>query len=88
MQVEVLNRKYKTDDMTNVTPEILSKLERKLHLKQRHPINLIHQRIKHFLYSYYVSPRGNPLFSFHDALHPVSLNILASVGLAPFINYM
>lgn len=71
LQVQIGERTYEADEMTNVTPKILSHLGRNLHLQQYHPLNHISQRISKFMYSRYLSPRGNPLFSIHDRLQPV-----------------
>jgi len=61
---------YPSDSMTNVTPKILSLLERKIHLQDRHPLSLIKKRIVNYMYERYRGPRG-PLFSLHDRLCPV-----------------
>ena len=61
---------FQSDDWTNVTPKILSMLERKLHLKQNHPLGLIKARIVDFMYNKYRNHRGNPLFSVFDNLNP------------------
>jgi len=61
---------YPTDSKTNVSPKIISLMNRKLHLKDRHPLNFIQKRIADFMYSRYRGPRG-PLFSLHDGLSPV-----------------
>ncbi|XP_027210518.1 probable phenylalanine--tRNA ligase, mitochondrial [Penaeus vannamei] len=70
-KVQIGERTYEADEMTNVTPKILSHLGRNLHLQKYHPLNHISQRISKFMYSRYLSPRGNPLFSIHDRLQPV-----------------
>ena len=57
---------YQTDEWTNVTPRILSLMERRLHLQPNHPIGLIKQRIIDFMYGKYNNVRGNPLFSVHQ----------------------
>ncbi|KAK7080126.1 Phenylalanyl-tRNA synthetase [Halocaridina rubra] len=64
-------KEYKTDYMTNITPRILSYVGRNLHLQKYHPLNHIQQVIINYMYSRYISPRGNPLFSVHNQLHPV-----------------
>ena len=67
----VLGENYYTDDWTNVTPRVLSKLGQNLHNKKHHPINLIRQRIQSFFYANFVNRRGNPLFAVFDNLNPV-----------------
>ena len=61
---------FPIDSWTNVTPRILSHLERKIHLKPDHPLGLIKSRIVDFMYQKYRNHRGNPLFSVHDNLSP------------------
>jgi phenylalanyl-tRNA synthetase alpha chain len=47
--IQVNDATYNRDDWTNVTPTVLSKLERKLHLQPRNPIGIIRQLIEdHF----------------------------------------
>ena len=68
--VTVNGTSYPSDDWTNVTPKIMSQLERRLHLRPEHPLGLIKARIVDFMYSKYKNHRGNPLFSVHDNLNP------------------
>ncbi|XP_068199989.1 phenylalanine--tRNA ligase, mitochondrial [Antennarius striatus] len=69
--VEVLGHAYPRDDITNVTPKILSKVGRNLHNQSHHPLWLVKERIKAHFYSAYPSRGGTPLFSVHDNLSPV-----------------
>ncbi|KAI8086470.1 phenylalanyl-tRNA synthetase [Halteromyces radiatus] len=47
--IQVNGISYQRDDWTNVTPTVLSKMERKLHLQPRNPIGIIRQLIEgHF----------------------------------------
>ncbi len=68
--VTVEGKIFPSDSWTNVTPRILSHLERKIHLKPDHPLGLIKARIVEFMYQKYRNHRGNPLFSVHDNLSP------------------
>lgn len=70
-QVTICGQNYSCDHMTNVTPKILSAVERRLHCSPRHPLNHLKQRLVDFLYQRYRNKRGNPLFSVHDQLFPV-----------------
>ena len=70
--LNVVDKKYKIDDKyydkddwTNVTPKILSLMNRQLHNEKYHPLQLIKQRITDYIYQRYPGPRG-PLFSVHD----------------------
>lgn len=65
------NTKYIQDDFTNVTPKILSHLERRLHLQPHHPLNLVREKIVNYFYKTFVNTRGNPLFSVYENLSPI-----------------
>ena len=71
--VTVEGKTFQSDSWTNVTPKILSHLERKLHQSPNHPLGLIKSRIVDFIYSKYRNHRGNPLFSVYDNLSPGNL---------------
>ena len=66
--IVVQGNTYQTDEWTNVTPRILTLMERRLHLQPNHPIGLIKQRIIDFMYGKYNNVRGNPLFSVHQVI--------------------
>lgn len=68
--IELLNQKYVTDDWTNLTPKIISRLGQNLHTKEHHPLSHVRQRIVNFFYKKYLRA-GNPLFSVHDNLNPI-----------------
>lgn len=61
---------YPTDDYSNVTPKIISYLNRNLHLKKDNPLSLVRQRIVNYFYSSFTH-RGNPTFSVYDNLSPI-----------------
>ncbi|XP_013389037.1 phenylalanine--tRNA ligase, mitochondrial-like [Lingula anatina] len=69
--VTVGSQTYARDEMTNVTPHILSKVGSNLHNRKYHPLNLLKQRIRDHFYKNYVKPRGNPIFTVVDDLPPV-----------------
>jgi len=69
--ITVKNVRYPKDNMTNVTPKILSHLDRNLHLEKQHPLNLIKQRIVNYMYGRYKQNRGMPTFSVHEQISPV-----------------
>ena len=63
---QIINDKvYTVDSWTNVTPRILSLMNRNLHNQKNHPLELIKKKIVNYMYSKYPGPRG-PLFSVHD----------------------
>lgn len=67
----LLGQKYATDDWTNITPNIIAKLERNLHIKQYHPLSLLRQRIVNYFYEQFRSSRGTPSFSIYDNICPI-----------------
>ncbi|CAG9570763.1 unnamed protein product [Danaus chrysippus] len=68
--LRVGEKDYPTDDYTNVTPKIISYLNRNLHLKKDNPLSLVRQRIVNYFYKSFTN-RGNPSFSVYDNLPPV-----------------
>ena len=69
--VEVLGKSFARDDMTTVTPKILSRVGVNLHNQAHHPLCIIKERVRDFFYGYFLNRRGNPLFSIYDHLSPV-----------------
>ncbi|XP_064075021.1 probable phenylalanine--tRNA ligase, mitochondrial [Vanessa tameamea] len=63
-------KEYRTDEYTNITPKILSYLNRNLHLKKDNPLSLVRQRIVNYFYSSFTHG-GNPIFSVYDNVSPV-----------------
>ncbi|XP_072948039.1 probable phenylalanine--tRNA ligase, mitochondrial [Epargyreus clarus] len=68
--IQIAGKEYLTDNYTNVTPKILSYLNRNLHLRKDNPLSLVRQRIVNYFYSSFTH-RGNPSFSVYDNLSPV-----------------
>lgn len=68
--IQINNKEYRTDDYTNVTPKILSYLNKNLHLRIGHPLSIVRQRIVNYFYSSFIHG-GNPAFSVYDSLSPV-----------------
>ena len=64
------DKEYNKDAWTNVTPKILSLMNRQLHNEKHHPLQLIKERITNYMYERYPGPRG-PLFSLHDQVRIV-----------------
>lgn len=65
------NEPFKTDSFTNVTPKIISFLNKNLYNKESHPLCLLKQRIIQFFYKKFLNRKGNPVFSVHDSLNPI-----------------
>lgn len=70
-EIELIGRKYKTDDWTNLTSKIISKLNKNLHTTEYHPLSHVRQKIVNFFYKNYRNKCGNPVFSVCDNLSPV-----------------
>jgi len=70
-KLELFDKTYDVDHMTNVTPSIMKKLGSNLHNRKKHPIYLIRQRIQEYFYRSYVGRTGNPLYAVFDNLSPV-----------------
>jgi phenylalanyl-tRNA synthetase alpha chain len=70
-EISINGQTFKTDDWTNVSPHIISLMDRKLHMSQNHPLGLIKCRIIDYMYGKYTNSRGNPLFSIHEGLSPI-----------------
>ena len=68
---EIMGETYLTDEWTNLTPRVLTKLGYNLHNRKYHPLNLIRQRIVNFFYSNFSNRYGNPLFAVFDNINPV-----------------
>lgn len=68
----VLNGKtYIKDDYTNVTPRIISFLDKKLLHRKFHPLNLIKQNIINYFNKNFIGKKGITIFSIYEDLHPV-----------------
>ena len=58
------------DSWTNVTPKIISLMDRQLHNKQYHPLQMIKQRIIDYIRSQ-SDVNGEQAWSIHDRMNPV-----------------
>ncbi|XP_051173121.1 probable phenylalanine--tRNA ligase, mitochondrial [Leptopilina boulardi] len=70
-EIEINNQKYMTDNWTNITPRIISKIGQNLHRQEKHPLGHIKRRIKNYFYKTYLNNAGNPLFSIYDNINPI-----------------
>ena len=70
-EIELLGHKYNSDEWTNISPKIITKLGSNLHIKQNHPLSIVRQRIVNHFYRTYSNRIGNPIFSVFDNLSPV-----------------
>ena len=69
--VQLFDKVYSRDGMTNVTTNILSKIGRKLHLCKNHPISILREKIQEHVYADYRTRWGGPMFTMVDYLSPV-----------------
>ncbi len=70
-KLNILDKLYDQDGMTNVTPTILSHVGRNLHQVPQHPLCIIKERITHHFHSRFVNRVGNPLYAHFDDVSPV-----------------
>ncbi|KAL6268628.1 hypothetical protein P5V15_001762 [Pogonomyrmex californicus] len=70
-ELVLLGQKYGTDDWTNVTPNIIAKLGRNLHVQQYHPLSHLRQRIVNYFYGQFRNKSGTPSFSIYDNISPI-----------------
>ena len=69
--IQLFNNTYSRDAMTNITPSILSKVGRNLHLCKNHPLSILRERIQEHVYADYRTRWGGPMFTMVDNLSPV-----------------
>lgn len=69
--IELNNNKYESDDYTNISSRIVKYLERNIHLKKDHPLELVKNRVTEFFYKEYCNNKGTPSFSVYDRLNPI-----------------
>jgi len=65
------NKEFSVDEWTNVSPNIITKLNRNLIHQKYHPLAHLTNQIKHFFYTKFTNRAGNPLFSIYDSINPV-----------------
>ncbi|KAI6661137.1 Phenylalanine--tRNA ligase, mitochondrial isoform X2 [Oopsacas minuta] len=69
--ISLLDREYPVDNLTTITPTILSKVDRHLHNQYQHPIEIIKRRIVSYFSHKWVDSNGDPLFKSFDNFSPV-----------------
>ena len=69
--VHVHDEVYPRDGMTNITPNILSKVGRNLHHCKNHPLSILRGKIQEHVYADYRTRWGGPMFTMVDHLSPV-----------------
>ena len=69
--ITVLGKSYQADEMTNITPNIISKLDTKLHSLANHPLRILKDKIHTYLYAGYRTRWGSPVFTMLDDISPI-----------------
>lgn len=70
-EIIILGKSYKVDDMTNIGPSILSKLDKNLHNLADHPLKIIKDKIHNYMYAAHRTRWGAPVFTMIDDVSPV-----------------
>lgn len=69
--INVLGKSYRTDEMTNITPNIISKVDKRLHNVADHPLQILKDKIHTYLYAAHRTRWGSPVFTMIDDVSPV-----------------
>jgi phenylalanyl-tRNA synthetase alpha chain len=69
--ISIFGTTYPVDALTNITPRIASKLERRLHCRNGHPIYHVRRRIENYFHTTFVTRVGHPRFVIFDDIGPV-----------------
>ncbi|XP_033327111.2 phenylalanyl-tRNA synthetase, mitochondrial isoform X2 [Megalopta genalis] len=70
-EITLLGHNYPKDKWTNITPNIISKLGRNLHLTRYHPLSHIRQRIVNYFYTQFHNRSRNVTFSVYNNMSPI-----------------
>lgn len=70
-RITLLGKSYLTDEFTNITPNILSKLDKQLHNLANHPLNILKEKIHMYLYATHRTRWGSPVFTMIDNFSPI-----------------
>ncbi|XP_028406831.1 phenylalanine--tRNA ligase, mitochondrial-like isoform X2 [Dendronephthya gigantea] len=70
-EIIVLGQSYRADEMTNITPSILTKVDRKLHNLTDHPLKILKDKIHKYMYATHRTRWGSPVFTMIDDVSPV-----------------
>ena len=71
-EMQVFDENYAVDHMTNVCPAILDWMERKCHLAEDNPINLVKQKVYDHFQRNHVDENGKLLFPTFDHFSPIT----------------
>ncbi|XP_076629404.1 phenylalanyl-tRNA synthetase, mitochondrial isoform X2 [Colletes latitarsis] len=70
-EITLLGHKYPTDEWTNISTNVISKLGSNLHVTPFHPLSHVRQRIVNYFYMQFCNRIGNPIFSVFDNISPI-----------------
>lgn len=70
-KLEVDKKVFERDDFTNVPKRLLELLDRKLYLRDDHPLRFIKERIVKYFYDNFKGRTGNSIFSVYEQLDPI-----------------
>lgn len=68
--LKISDKCFFKDSWTNITPKIISLMDRQLHNKQYHPLQMVKQRIIDYIQSQ-SAVNGEQAWSIHDEINPV-----------------
>ena len=64
--LSILGRQYQADQWTNISSSVIPLIERRLHLKENHPISILRQRIESRFPQYSKYNRYSPVVTIHQ----------------------
>ncbi|XP_043263818.1 probable phenylalanine--tRNA ligase, mitochondrial [Colletes gigas] len=70
-EITLFDHKYPTDEWTNISTNVISKLGSNLHVTPFHPLSHVRQRIVNYFYMQFSNRIGNPIFSVYDNISPI-----------------
>jgi len=70
-EISILGTSYNVDGLTNVTPRVANKVDRRLHRRPGHPLYHVRRRVENFFNSSFVNRVGNPRFAVFDDISPI-----------------
>lgn len=69
--ITLYGKEYERDHMTNITPSIINKMNKNLHLQKHHPLEITKSKIRDHFYANYRSRSGGCIFASIDNLSPI-----------------
>lgn len=69
--IDLLGRSFKVDEMTNISETITNKLNKQLHNKNNHPLQIVKSRIVNYFHGNFRNRHGGCVFAAIDNLNPI-----------------